>query len=205
MDPASPIADFLRLYLAVFFSFVAVFYTTRIFLLKRRERVEFVHPGPRYGGTWWNHMVFRVFRVLIWGVCVARYLAPGVDAYLGPVAAMQRDWVMLLGAALLTGGFGLALVSHFALGRGWRSGFDVDGGVVLRVRGPYRYSRNPAFLGVMIAQLGFWLALPTVFSGVCLVVGVAAVYRQAIAEERFLETTLGEGYARYRREVRRWV
>ncbi|WP_204113189.1 methyltransferase family protein [Shimia biformata] len=195
----------MRLYLAVFFTFVAVFYTTRIFLLKQKGRTEVVHPGSRFSGTWWNHMVFRFFRGLIWGTCVLRVFVPSVDLYLGPIAPLQKDGVILFGAALLTAGFGLALVSHFALGRGWQSGFDEVGPTTLCIRGPYRYSRNPAFLGVIVAQVGFWLALPTLFSSVCLVVGVVAVVRQAMAEERFLEETLGDGYAQYRRNVRRWV
>ncbi|WP_412553648.1 methyltransferase family protein [Shimia sp. MIT1388] len=205
MDLPAALSDALRLYLAGFFTFVAVFYTTRIAFLKAREGAEFVLPGMRFCASWWNHMVFRFFRVTIWGVCLARAIDPGFDAYLGLWAAWQRPAVVLTGAGLLTFGFALALVSHFALGRHWRSGFD--GGVpeTLLEAGPYRFSRHPAFLGVMLAQVGFWLALPSCFSTVCLIVGLIAVYHQMLLEERHMAARFGARYMDYSQRVRRWV
>ncbi len=205
MDLPAALSDALRIYLAGFFTFVAVFYTTRIAFLKSREGTEFVLPGARFCASWWNHMVFRFFRVAIWGVCLARAIDPGLDAYLGLWAAWQRPAVVLTGAGLLTFGFALALVSHFFLGRHWRSGFDGAVPETLLEAGPYRFSRNPAFLGVMIAQFGFWLALPSCFSALCLIVGLIAVYHQMLLEERHMAARFGTRYADYSQRVRRWV
>ncbi len=205
MDFSATLSDAVRIYLAVFFTFVAVFYTSRVAFLRLKERVEIVLPGERYCATWWNHMVFRVFRVTIWAVCVARAVDPDFDVHLGLWPAFQHPAVVLTGVSLLTAGFGLTLVSHFALGRYWRSGFDGKRPGALLQAGPYRFSRNPAFLGVIIAQVGFWLALPSWFSTVCLVVGVIAVYRQTLSEELHLDATNGAAYAEYKRHVPRWV
>jgi len=153
MEVSPPIAEAVRLYLAGFFTFVAVFYSTRILYLKRQEADEIVHPGARFSPTWWNHMVFRLFRVAIWAVCVTRVFVPSIDPYLGPIGVLQSDAIVLTGTALLTAGFGLAMASHFALGHGWRSGFDGGGPAQLRVDGLYGVSRNPSFVGVMIAQV----------------------------------------------------
>ncbi len=205
MDFSATLSDAVRIYLAVFFTFVAVFYTSRVAFLRLKERVEIVLPGQRYCATWWNHMVFRVFRVTIWAVCVLRAVDPAFDAYLGLWPAFQYPALILLGVSFLTAGFGLTLVSHFALGRHWRSGFDREGPRVLLDTGPYRFSRNPAFLGVIIAQVGFWLALPSWFSTLCLIVGALAVYRQTLSEEMHLDATIGGAYVEYKRQVPRWI
>ena len=205
MEVSPPIAEAVRLYLAGFFTFVAVFYSTRILYLKRQEADEIVHPGARFSPTGGNHMVFRLFRVAIWAVCVTRVFVPSIDPYLGPIGVLQSDAIVLTGTALLTAGFGLAMASHFALGHGWRSGFDGGGPAQLRVDGLYRVSRNPSFVGVMIAQVGFWLALPSWFSTVCLVVGVVAVDRQTLSEERHMEPVFSDAYTEYKRRVRRWI
>ena len=61
------------------------------------------------------------------------------------------------------------------------------------------------FLGVAFAQLGFFLALPSVFSLLCLVIGLAALYSQTIQEEKHLEQTFSDDYLAYKNRVRRWI
>ena len=205
MDMTTDLTEAVRIYLALFFTFVAAFYSTRILYLKRREKVAVVHPGARLSATWWNHMIFRFFRVTIWLVCVVRVFEPSVDSYLAPIGALQRDWVILTGVFLLTFGFGLSVACHFILGAAWRSGFDREAQPQIRTAGLYRFSRNPSFLGVILAQFGFWLALPTWFSTVCLGVGLVVIIRQTLAEERYMEARGAERYSEYKRKVRRWI
>lgn len=205
MGQTTYIFEGVRLYLAFFYSLVAVFYTARILYLKRREVPELVFPGSRLSATWWNHMAFRWFRTLIWGVCVARVFEPSLDRFLGLFGWMSPDWIILSGAFLLTLGFVLAIAGHFTLGREWRSGIDPATPADLKVTGLYRYSRNPAFLGVAMSQIGFFLALPSLFTAVCLGVGLLALRRQTLAEERHLTSVFAERYADYQRRVRRWI
>jgi len=75
----------------------------------------------------------------------------------------------------------------------------------LIVRGPYRYSRNPIFLGHFM----IWSGWAIYYGSIALVVGVALMW-MALAfvivpyEERGLVRQLGEPYLRYQREVGRW-
>jgi protein-S-isoprenylcysteine O-methyltransferase Ste14 len=205
MEPTGSVQQAISTYLAIFFTFVAVFYSLRILWLKRLGAREVVFPGLRFGATWWNHFVFRFFRVAIWAICVSRFVVPSTDQFIGIIDTLRRDWINLTGAVLLTLGFALAIASHFSLGESWRSGVDRNSPSGLRVSGLYHYSRNPGFLGVGIAQAGFFLALPSWFSAICLGVGLVVLYRQTLSEERHLKQTFSSQYRDYMRQVRRWI
>jgi len=205
MDNSSTIVEFTRVYLAVFYSCVAAFYAIRITAKKRKGLREVVFPGVRFSSTWWNHMLFRVFRFTIWMVCLFRWFFPVVDSYLGLFVDLNIWPIVLAGNILLTAGFLFAVVIHFSLGRQWRSGIDSSGPEKLRTDGFYKYSRNPMFLGVATAQVGFFFALPSVFSGICLLVGLYALHNQTLAEEAHLMNMFPKDYRHYLGHVRRWL
>lgn len=205
MDSSSAIIEFTRLYLAVFYTFVAVFYTTRIALRKHWESLEVVFPGKRFCSTWWNHMVFRFFRAAIWMGCVFRWFFPSLDESLGTISFLNIWPVVIAGNVLLTTGFAFTVAVHFNLGKQWRSGIDTNGPQYLRTDGYYRFTRNPMFLGVATAQLGFFLALPSAFSGVCLLVGLYTLRRQTLAEEEHLLKAFPDDYRIYMANVPRWL
>ena len=205
MIESTAIVEFTRIYLAVFYTGVAAFYTLRIMTKKRADSREVVFPGAVFASTWWNHMLFRAFRMTIWMVCLVRWPLPWLDDYLGIFAALNVWPVLLAGNFLLTAGFLFVVMVHFDLGRHWRSGIDPRGPEALRVDGFYRYSRNPMFVGVATAQVGFFLALPSVFSALCLLVGWLTLRRQVLAEEAHLAAKFADDYQRYRRNVRRWL
>ncbi|HEX4854249.1 isoprenylcysteine carboxylmethyltransferase family protein [Arenimonas sp.] len=77
---------------------------------------------------------------------------------------------------------------------------------VLVMHGPYRFSRNPMYLGYAVALLGWsaWLAQP--WGLVVVAFFVAYITRfQVIPEERHLSCRFRAQYAAYRRAVRRWA
>ena len=205
MDTTTTITEFTRIYLAVFYSAVAIFYTSRILLRQRRETSQLVHVGPRFTTNWWNHLLFRSFRAAIWMACLFRVFFPGLDAYLGLLPLINQWPLVLLGNLLLTAGFFFSVVAHFRLGKEWRSGIDPKGPANLHTEGFYRFSRNPMYLGIATAQLGFFLALPSAFSALCLLVGLYALRSQTLAEEKHLSNIFAEDYSRYQKAVPRWL
>lgn len=204
-DSPTLLSEFARVYLAAFFTFVAVFYTSRIFLMKRREQRAMVFAGGRFSASWWNHMTFRGFRITIWLICLFRLFFPQIDDYLGIITAFNQNLVIGSGLVLLTLGFGFTMRVHFSMGCNWRSGIDPKGPEELITDGAFRYSRNPMFMGIFIAQLGFFLALPSLFTLLCLIVGVAVLQRQAACEESHLQQIFGESYLNYQNRVSRWL
>ena len=204
MDNSSAILEFTRIYLAVFYSGVAAFYAIRITAKKQTGLREVVFPGVRFSSTWWNHMLFGVFRFSIWMVCLWRWFYPALDSYLGIFVGLNVWPIVLAGVILLTAGFVFTVVVHFSWGRHWRSGIDPSGPENLKTDGFYKYSRNPMFLGIAISQIGFFLALPSVFSSVCLLVGIFTLHNQTLAEETYLGNMFPGDYKRYKAPVRRW-
>lgn len=195
---------FVRWFLAAYFTGVAGYYTVAIIRMKRRLGVSPVTKGPRGSLHRWLHQTFVVFRVLIWCVCVARVAWHGLDRWLVPIDPLWQAPVMLSGAALLVLAFVAILAIHAAIGPQWRSGIEQDGPLVLITSGPYRLVRNPVFTGIHAAQLGLFLALPTLFTLICLAVGVTCVQMETRLEEAHLRVRFGDAYAAYAARTGRW-
>lgn len=196
---------FTRWFLAVYFLAVAAFYTVRILAERARTGASPVFSGTPGTAHFATHTTFRVFRVAILAACCARMAWPGFDTYLGPLPALWHPAVMLLGDALLLASFVTVLCIHFYLGEDWRSGVRPGGEARLITSGPFAVSRNPMMLFVIAAQIGLFLALPSVFTLVCLAAGVWAVLAQVRVEERMLGARYGAAYEAYVDRTPRWL
>lgn len=76
----------------------------------------------------------------------------------------------------------------------------------LVVTGPYRFTRNPMYLGMLLVLLGIALWLGTLVP--LLVVPLLALALQkgfVEKEERLLEEQFGDEYRAFRARVRRWI
>ena len=72
--------------------------------------------------------------------------------------------------------------------------------------GPYRFTRNPMYLGLGLVYAGLALALDAPIALILLPLVLVVVQTQVIArEERYLAAKFGESYLEYRRRVRRWL
>jgi protein-S-isoprenylcysteine O-methyltransferase Ste14 len=193
-----------RHFLGIFFLMIGVQFTARSLGLSARNGFSYIHYGERRSPGWWHRQLFNVFRTLILAAVVARIFVD-IDGWFGVFPALYHWPVLVAGMVCLMTAF--ALVNYFQayMHEQWRSGVDHSQGQHLLTGGPYSRSRNPVFLSVMLGQLGFFLALPSVFSLVCLVTGVVVLMRQARVEERALSDLFGDAYESYRRRVPRWI
>lgn len=74
------------------------------------------------------------------------------------------------------------------------------------VAGPYRWSRNPIYLGMAIILLGVGLALGTLTPFAILPLFVWLIQKNFIAhEEAMLDKSFGAAYAEYKKRIRRWL
>jgi protein-S-isoprenylcysteine O-methyltransferase Ste14 len=72
-------------------------------------------------------------------------------------------------------------------------------------QGPYRYTRNPMYLGHLIFMLGLALTFWSWFGLVLLVLRAAWFQRRVLGDEARLAATFGAEYEAYRAQVKRWV
>lgn len=72
--------------------------------------------------------------------------------------------------------------------------------------GPYRFSRNPIYLGLLVAMAGFALRWGDLWGWLALPLGHLLLDRLVVAkEEAYLATRFGAAYDAYRGRVRRWL
>jgi len=90
------------------------------------------------------------------------------------------------------------------LGKGTPAPFDPP--VEFVSRGPYRYIRNPMYVGALIVILGGGMILgsPSIM-GLSVAFGLLAHVFVVVYEEPVLVKKFGESYRRYRSSVNRWI
>lgn len=197
--------EFTRWFLGAYFTFVAAFYTATILLKKHRQGASPVCRGGVGSEHRRIHRTFVLCRLAIWAICVVRVPFPAIDRWLVPIPPLWHGPVMVAGTAVLAVSFAAIIVLHRSMGGDWRSGIDTAGPSRLITSGAFAFSRNPMFLLIHAAQVGFFLALPTVFAWACLWIGLAAVQAQVRLEEAHLHHRFGPAYESYRAHTRRWL
>lgn len=195
---------FVRHFLGIYFLMIGLHYTSRSLGLYERMRFSHINYGHRGSGPWWHRHIFNIFRASILLVCLAR-MVWDIDPYLGVFPALYQPAILLAGVLCLLASFFLIDYIQAYMHEDWRSGIDDRAGGHLITEGPFRKRRNPLFLSVILGQVGLFLALPSVFTLVCLVVGVLVIARQAHAEERALAQLFGDQYRYYLERTRRWL
>ena len=76
----------------------------------------------------------------------------------------------------------------------------------LIIQGPYRFTRNPMYLMMILLCIGFGVLLAAPWIFVLTPVCAILLYLIAIKpEEAYLERKFGESYVQYKRDVRRWL
>ena len=74
------------------------------------------------------------------------------------------------------------------------------------VTGVYRFTRNPMYLGMVLAYAGVAVLLDSLPALLLLPVAVATIHQGVILrEERYLAAKFGETYLAYQARVRRWL
>ena len=76
----------------------------------------------------------------------------------------------------------------------------------LLVSGPYRFTRNPLYIVLILVQLTVAIWLDNLWVALLVILSIIVISRYAIArEEHYLETLFGQQYLDYKKRVRRWL
>jgi protein-S-isoprenylcysteine O-methyltransferase Ste14 len=114
------------------------------------------------------------------------------------------QWV--LGGVLLLAGVGLLGSFNTAFQRKGTAVEPWKPTTAIVTTGPYRLTRNPAYLGMALTYVGIALMSDSLWILLPLPVVLAIIDRGVIArEERYLERKFGEEYLDFKRSRRRWI
>jgi len=138
------------------------------------------------------------------------YLAAVLGGYL-----LNRRWPLPVGEGALVSALAWALAAVWlvltvsSIGNFRRFGTSivpVKPSAALVVAGPYRFTRNPMYVGLaaLTAALGLFMDS---WWPIALLLPVLVIVRIFVIapEERYLERRFGDDYRRYTQRVRRWI
>lgn len=132
----------------------------------------------------------------------------GIDRFLSePIAEeSHRAIVRALAVVLALFAAGLAASALATFRKAGTSAVPIRPSTALAERGPYRFTRNPMYIALVVGALALGLlgnswwevasAVPT-----ALILNFAVISR----EERYLAAKFGESYRGYKARVRRWL
>ena len=141
---------------------------------------------------------------LAWGVAVIAGLALN---WLVPLpffpAALPAGWLGAMAFVLALALFAWAIVTIT------RAGSNVPTNrptTTIVDSGPYRFTRNPIYLGMFLGLIGLAIAFDNLWL-LMMLVPFALVIRYGVVprEEAYLERKFGNVYRGYRSRVRRWL
>lgn len=114
--------------------------------------------------------------------------------------------VRALSLLLLAAGVALPAWSNVLFHRAGTSMVPVRPSAALVVRGPYRFTRNPMYLGLLCIYVGVALWAGQGWALLLTPLLVFVIQRFVIArEERYLAQRFGDAYRDYCAQVRRWL
>ncbi len=139
-----------------------------------------------------------VFLGYLIGVLIANWLIPFPTPWTIPLR--------VAGAIIAIAGFFLAGSAISQMRKAHTSPDPHHAVAALVTGGPYRFTRNPIYLGFLLIYLGFTLLAGTLWGLIVSPFLIWTITGAAIhAEEVYLDGKFGDQYKEYRSRVRRWI
>lgn len=140
----------------------------------------------------------RIIMILMAAAITAHFVVPGPVLIAQPYT--YSGYVLIaLGTAVMLWAWGLFKRAKTPLPSNEKPSTFVD-------TGPYRFTRNPMYLGMVAIVTGSAVAMATVPGLIASATFFMIMnYWTIPLEERSMEATFGEQYREYKKQVRRWL
>ncbi len=125
--------------------------------------------------------------------------------YLLPCWYFENSIISNIGWALLMFSLIIIWVAQSHMADSWRIGIDHENKPRLVTNGIFSLSRNPVFLGIILASVGVFMVVPNAFTLLILGLSFVSINTQIRLEEEHLQEEFGNSYSEYRSKVRRWI
>lgn len=123
-----------------------------------------------------------------------------------PLPVASRTVAVVLGATLSLFGVGIAAWGRVILVRSGTNVNPYKPTTSIVTGGPYRFTRNPLYVGIQSLFLGLSLVAGTWWGLVLLLPAFLVLHHGVVLrEEAYLERKFGEPYLAYKSAVHRWL
>lgn len=193
---------YLFIFLIIYFFLV---FFLRSYLLWRKTKINpftFSKGDDAHG---YNGKIFSFISVIeIVVVAIYAFNNSWMNILL-PFWYLEYEILVIIGWVLLFISLIVVSIAQTQMANSWRIGIDENNKTELVTKGFFSVSRNPIFLGIMIANIGLFLVLPNAFTLLIISLSTVSMNTQIRLEEAFLEKEHGKEYSNYKQKVRRWI
>jgi len=192
----------------LFIFFIIYFFLVfilRSFILWKKTKINPLTFNKGDDAHGYNGKVFGFISILELAIVSIYAFAPQWTKYLLPFWYLESESMELLGWILLIISLVIVWMAQSNMRESWRIGIDENNKSELITTGFFAISRNPIFLGIMIANIGLFLVLPNAFTLLIVSLSTISVNTQIRLEEAFLSKEFGYEYKQYRSRVNRWI
>ena len=118
-------------------------------------------------------------------------------------AALPNVWI---GASVFAAAFALAIWAIVSFRRAGTRVETTEPTTAIVEHGPYRFTRNPIYMGMFLGQIGFAIGFNSLWILITLIPFYLVLRHGVVArEEAYLERKFGGVYLGYKSRVRRWL
>ena len=192
----------LFIYFLIYFFLVFVL---RSFLLWKKTGVNPLTFNKGDDAHGYNGKVFGIISFIELIVVSIYAFMPSLHKYLLPFWYLENESLQYVGWVLLILSLIMVWLAQSNMRESWRIGIDEENKTELITSGFFAFSRNPIFLGIMIANVGLFLVLPNAFTLLIISLSTTSINTQVRLEEEFLTEEHGEQYISYKSIVNRWL
>lgn len=126
--------------------------------------------------------------------------------YYAPLWRLDLSLLRWIGGALMLAGVSLSAWGATVFRRSDTPVRPFLEATALVVHGPFRWTRNPMYMGMFTVLAGTWIALGSLTPGLLLPMFFLLIRNWFVLhEEAAMTARFGERYRRYCEEVRRWL
>ncbi|MGB6346193.1 MAG: isoprenylcysteine carboxylmethyltransferase family protein [Methyloceanibacter sp.] len=133
--------------------------------------------------------------------CLLSWLIP-----IGPGLGAANGRALAVGGSLALAGLALGVLSIREFRRAGTSVVPGEPSTTLLETGPYRFTRNPIYIGLVILYFGLAIVLTSAWMLVLLLPVLIVLQRGVVErEEAYLKAKFGQAYRQYQARVPRWL
>lgn len=197
---------FFRTFLLVsFFLFFFFLFAFRAFIVWKhtgKNPIILSHDDNAHG-LMSRYLVSMMLLLVIF--VLANAVFPESYGYFLPITWLENIYLKDVGAGMMIVSLILTFIAQAQMRDSWRVGIDEQTKTELVTKGLFRYSRNPIYLGMVLALLGAFFIAPTGVTLLILVLSYVLMQIQIRLEEQYLIRLHGQRYLDFKKKVRRWM